>query len=86
VLILVCSYCWGERGTCSNHERKENGVLLVGKPEGRTQFWRPGCGLNDNIKRSSKEKDCDGRDWMYAVEDRVQWRELANTATKLLVS
>jgi hypothetical protein len=34
--------------------------ILIRKPEGKIQFWRPGLKCKDNIKTGLKEIGCEG--------------------------
>jgi hypothetical protein len=38
---------------------------LVGKPEGKGAFGRPGCRWEDNIKINLREKEFGGVDWIH---------------------
>ena len=54
--------------------RKEEGrgvhKVLVGKPEGKRQFWRPRRRWEDNIKLDLEEVGRGCGDWMELAQDR----------------
>ena len=67
--------------------RKEESVyrVLVGKPEGKRQYGRPGCRWEDNIKMDLQEVGCVGMDWIDLAQDRERWRALVNFVMNLRV-
>jgi len=42
----------------TKEERKEAHRVLVGKPEGKRQLWRPRRRWEDNIRRDLKDSGC----------------------------
>jgi hypothetical protein len=54
--------------------------ILVRKPERKRPFWRKGCTSRDNIKLDLTGRVCQGVDWIKVLQDRDQWRALANKA------
>ena len=56
--------------------------VLVGKPEGKSPFWRPRHRWEDNIKLDLKEVGGGCGDWMELAQDRDRWRELVNMVRK----
>jgi hypothetical protein len=59
--------------------------ILVGKPEGKRPLGKPRRRREDNIKMDLGETGWDGMDWIDLVQDRDQWRALANTVINLVV-
>jgi hypothetical protein len=45
-------------------------MILVGKPEGKRSFERPGRRWEDNIKMDLQEVVSGGMDWMELAQDR----------------
>jgi hypothetical protein len=43
------------------------------KPEGKTQFDRPRCRWEDNIKMDLEETVCEDVYWIHLSQYRVQW-------------
>jgi hypothetical protein len=52
--------------------------VLVGKPEGTRQLWRPRHRWEDNIKMDLEVGGGFG-DWMERAQDRDRWRALVST-------
>ena len=52
--------------------------VLVGNPEGKRPFGRPGRRWEDNIKRNFQEVGDGGMDWFELAQDRDRWRALVN--------
>jgi hypothetical protein len=46
---------------------------LVGKPEGKRAFRRPGRRWEDNIRMDLGEMGWEGVDWMCPTQDRDRW-------------
>jgi len=67
--------------------RERRGVyrVLVGKPEEKRQFGRPGSRWKDNIKMDLQEVGCVGMDWIVLAQDRDWWRALVNAVMNLRV-
>jgi hypothetical protein len=59
--------------------------VLVWKPRGKRQLWRPRCGWEDNIKMDLQEVGCGGMDWIEMADDRDRWRALVNAVLNLWV-
>jgi hypothetical protein len=57
--------------------------VLVGRPEGKRPLGRPRCRWEDNIKMDLREIGIDGANWIWLVQDTVQWRACVNTAMNL---
>jgi hypothetical protein len=58
---------------------------LVGRPEGKRPLGSPRCRWEDNIKMDLMEIGIDGANWIYLVQDRVQWRACVNMVINLRV-
>jgi hypothetical protein len=69
-------------GACIGERRGVYGVL-VGKPEGKRQFWRPRLRCEDNIKRDLQEVGCRSMGWIELAQDRDSWRELLNVVMNI---
>jgi hypothetical protein len=59
--------------------------VLVGRPEGKRPLGRPRRGWEDNIKMYLKEIGIDGTNWIWLVQDRVQWGAFVKTVMNLRV-
>jgi hypothetical protein len=59
--------------------------VLVGKPEGKRQLWRPRLRWEDNIKMDIQEEGCGGMDWIDLAQDRDWRRALVNAVMNLRV-
>jgi hypothetical protein len=59
--------------------------VLVKRPKGKRPLGRPRHRWEDNIKMDLRELGIDGVNWVWIVEDRVQWRAFVNTAVNLQV-
>jgi hypothetical protein len=66
-------------------ERRAVYRVLVGKPEGKRPFGRPGRRWEDNIKIDLEKVGCEDMDWIELAEDRDKWRALVNVAMNLRV-
>jgi hypothetical protein len=66
-------------------ERGDAYRVLVGRPEGKRPLGRPRCRWKDNIKMDLGEIGIDGANWIWLVQDRVQWRAFVNTVMNLRV-
>jgi hypothetical protein len=60
-------------------ERRNEYMILVGKPEGRTPLGRPRRRWVDNIKIDLRDIRWDGVDWIDLAQDMEEWRALINT-------
>jgi hypothetical protein len=60
--------------------------VLVGKPEGKRPFGRPGRKREDNININLQEVGCKDIDWIDVGQDRDRWRAFVNAVMKLRVS
>jgi hypothetical protein len=60
--------------------------ILVGKPGGKRPLGRPRRRRVDNIKLDLRDIKWDGVDWIRMVQDRDQWKALANTVLNLPVA
>ena len=58
--------------------------VLVGKPEGKSNWSRPRRRWEDNIKMDLEEVG-GGGDWMELAQDRDRWRALVNTVMNFRV-
>jgi hypothetical protein len=59
--------------------------VLVGKPEGKRPLGRPRRKWVDNIKMDLRETECGGTDWFHLVQNRDEWRAVADTVTNFRV-
>jgi hypothetical protein len=57
----------------------------VGKPDGKRPLGRPRRRWEDNIKMNLQDVGCEGKDWIYVVQDRGRWRALVNAVMNLRV-
>jgi hypothetical protein len=69
---------WAGHVVCMGEDRVVHRVL-VGKPEGKRPFRRPGCRWEDNIKMDLQEVGGGHGDWMDLAQDRDRWRALVGT-------
>jgi hypothetical protein len=53
--------------------------ILFRKFEGKRQLGRPHSILEDNIKIHLKGILCEGVDWFHFLQDKFEWRALADT-------
>jgi hypothetical protein len=66
-------------------ERRGFYRVLIGRPEVKRPLVRPRRKWEDNIKMDLREIGIDGANWIQLAQDRVQWRDIVNTVTKLRV-
>jgi hypothetical protein len=66
-------------------EKRNAYRILVGNPEGKRPLGRLRRRWVDNIKMDLREFGWTGRDWLYLVQDRNQWRALVNAVMNLRV-
>jgi hypothetical protein len=66
-------------------EKRNAFRLLVGKPEGKRQLWRPRRRLVDNIRMDIGEVGWGDVDWIGLDKDRNRWRALVNSVLNLRV-
>ena len=66
-------------------ERRGMYRVLVGKPEGKRQFWRPRHRWEDNINMNLQEVGCGGMNWIELAKDRDRWREIVIAVINLQV-
>jgi len=59
--------------------------VLVWKPEGKRQLWRPMCRWEDNIKMYLQKVGCGGMYWFEMAQDRDRWQALVNEVMNLWV-
>ena len=59
--------------------------VLMGKPEGKRQLWRPRRRWEDNIKMDLQEVGGGCGDWMELAQDRDRWRGLVGKVRNLRV-
>jgi hypothetical protein len=62
-----------------------NGLVLVGKPEGKRPLGRPRCRWVDNIKKDLREIGWCGVDWIGLAQGMDMWRALVNSVMNLWV-
>jgi len=69
------------------HMGEERGVymVLVGKPEGRSQLGRPRRRWVDNIRMDLQEVGCRYMDWIGLAQDRDMSRTLVSAVMNLRV-
>jgi hypothetical protein len=58
---------------------------LIGRPEGKRPLGRPRRRWEDNIKIDLREIRIDGANWIWLVQDRVQWRAFGSMVINLRV-
>jgi hypothetical protein len=58
-------------------------TVLVGKPEEKRPFRRPGHLWENNIKMDLKEIQLEGVDWIHLAQDRDWWLADMNLVIKL---
>jgi hypothetical protein len=58
--------------------------ILVGRPKGRRQLWRPRRRWEDNIKMDFKTWDA-GMDWIQLAHYTDRWRAIVNAVMNLRV-
>jgi hypothetical protein len=59
--------------------------ILVGKPEEKILFGKPGCRSEENVKMYFWEIWLEGVNWIHLDQDRDRWRALVNTVVSLRV-
>jgi hypothetical protein len=59
--------------------------ILVGKPKGNRPLRRPRRKCGENIKMDHREREWDGMDWIYLVQDSDKWRALVSSVMNLRV-
>jgi len=59
--------------------------VLVGKPEVKRPFGKPGCRREDNIKMDLQEVGCGCMDWIELAQDRNRMQALVNVVMSLRV-
>jgi hypothetical protein len=67
-------------------KRRNVQETLGGKTEGKRKLGRLKCKIEDDIEKDFKEMGCENVDCIQLVQDRVQCRDLVNSATNLLIS
>jgi len=60
--------------------------VLVGKPEGKRPFGRPGNRWVDKIKMDLHEVECGCMDWIDLAHDRTRWQALVSPIINLWIS
>ena len=66
-------------------ERRNVYRVLVGKPERKGPLGRPTRRWEDNIKIDLQEMECEGMDWIDAVQDTDRWRTPVNAVKNFRV-
>jgi hypothetical protein len=69
---------------CRGEERGTYRVL-VGRPKGTRPPGRPRHWWEDNIKMDLRETGINGANWIWLVQDRVQWQAFVNMVKNLRV-
>jgi len=64
-------------------EMRNTNKILVGKPKGKTPFWRSKIRWKDHTKAKLKILGCEVSDWIRMVQVRVQWKGERNEYDKL---
>jgi len=59
--------------------------VLVGKPEGKRPFGRPGRRWEDNIKMDLQEVGYGGMDWIELAQYKDRWRALVKAVMNFRV-
>jgi len=73
-------------GACSTYgERTGVYRVLVGKPEGKRPFGRPGRRWEDNIKMDLQEVGYGGMDWIELAQYKDRWRALVKAVMNFRV-
>jgi hypothetical protein len=57
--------------------------VLVGRPKGKRPLERPRLRWEDNIKMDLREIGIIGVNWIWLVQDRVQWQGFVNMVMNL---
>jgi hypothetical protein len=66
-------------------ERRGVYMVLMGKPEVKSQLGRPRHRWEDNNKTDIQDMGCGGMDWIELVQDRDGLRTLVNAVMNLWV-
>jgi hypothetical protein len=66
-------------------EKRNAYRILVGKLEGKRPLRGPRRRWVDNIKMNLREIGWNDMDWIDLIQDRTQWRALANMVMNLQV-
>jgi hypothetical protein len=53
-------------------EMRNADKILVGKPEGKISFGRPGRVSEDNIRMDIKKMGCENVDWIHLAQNKDQ--------------
>jgi hypothetical protein len=59
--------------------------VFVGRSDGKGQFGRSRCRLEDNIKMDVQKVGWGGMDWIYLAQDMDRLRALVNAAMNIRV-
>jgi hypothetical protein len=76
VISVIISIKINWVGNLARIAEMRKAYLLVGKPEAKGPFGRPGRRWEDNIKLDLKKIWSMGTDWIHLAQDRYQWRAL----------